>query len=107
MASDANLIDVINALTEALAQQAGMLSKRGLKALLTLEPRGGYSKVSVWPPHLDDGVRTRRYRAGLTAPTKATHSTRLSAPSMRYFSASVRTPIRSCSSSQPYTKASR
>ena len=63
--------------------------------------RKGLSEVSVWPSHLDAGARTRRYLRGFSAPTKATHSTRLSAPIIRYFSASVRTAIRSWSPSQP------
>ena len=61
----------------------------------------GILTVSVWPSHLDAGARTRRYLRGFSAPTKATHSTRLSAPIIRYFSASVRTAIRSWSPSQP------
>ena len=56
--------------------------------------------VSVQPPHLDR-TGARGYRGAVAAPTKATHSTRLSAPSMRNFSASVRTASKSCSPRYP------
>lgn len=61
----------------------------------------GPGSVSVRPSHLDGQLGRAPYRVDVTVPTKATHSTRLSVPSIRYFSASVRTAIKSLSPSQP------
>lgn len=81
-------IDQPLAVTEEVSAVLDNSGSSFLSLLLT------FHWVSVWPPHLDVGTGPRRYLVGLIAPTKATHSTRLSAPIIRYFSASVRTAIR-------------